>query len=82
MDWQPIITAPRDVELLVLRRDGGMHVARVGGFDDRRYGILSADFGNASCSIFFPIDNDYANADDAPTHWMSLPAVFDQEQPA
>lgn len=71
--WQPIETAPQDVELLVLRRDGGMHVAKVAGYD-RKYGIMNADFGNASCHIFFPLDNDYS-ADDAPTHWMTLPPL-------
>lgn len=72
MKWQPIENAPKNIEILVLRRDGIMHVARVDGFD-RKYGILNADFGNASCSFFFPIDNDYS-AEDAPTHWMYLPA--------
>ena len=69
--WQPIKTAPKSIEVLVLRRDGVMHVAKVAGFE-RKYGILSADFGDASCLIFFPCGGDYAS-DDAPTHWMPLP---------
>lgn len=71
-EWQPIETAPEHEELLVLRRDGGMHVAKVSGFMNK-FGILSADFGNASCSIFFPVGGNY-NDDDAPTHWMHLPS--------
>ena len=74
MEWQPIDTAPKEIEVLVLRRDGIMHVARVGGFAERRYGILSADFGDASCSFFFPVGGDH-NQDDTPTHWMPLPAA-------
>jgi hypothetical protein len=72
-EWQTIETAPEDEELLVLRRDGGMHVARVSGFTNK-FGILSADFGNASCSFFFPVSGDYSG-DDAPTHWMPLPSL-------
>ena len=70
-DWQPIETAPEKTDLLVLRRDGAMHVAQVSGYNNK-YGILNADFGNASCQFFFPIDENY-QADDAPTHWMPLP---------
>jgi len=75
--WQPIKTAPKDTQVLVLRRDGVMHVARVGGFDDRRYGILDVDFGNANCQFYFPIDNDYT-ADDAPEFWMPLPVPAEE----
>jgi len=71
-EWQPILTAPFETEVLVLRRDGAMHVARVGGWSESRYGILSADFGDASCSFFFPVNGDRTK-DDAPTHWMPLP---------
>ena len=73
--WQPIATAPEKTELLVLRRDGQMHVAKVSGFDCK-YGILSADFGNANCSFFFPIDNNYTS-NDAPAYWQLLPALPD-----
>jgi hypothetical protein len=72
MEWQPIETAPKDTQLLVMRRDGVMHVARVDGLSEK-YGILSADFGDASCMFFFPVGGNY-DADDAPTHWMFLPA--------
>ena len=72
MGWRPIETAPEGIELLVVRRDGGMHVAKVSGVGER-YGILSADFGDASCVFFFPVGGNYS-ADDAPTHWMPLPA--------
>lgn len=70
-EWKTIDTAPENVELLVLRRDGIMCVAKVSGHVNK-YGLLSADFGNASCSIFFPLDGDYSSGD-APTHWMPLP---------
>lgn len=70
--WQPIETAPKHVQLLVLRRDGVMHVANVDGFQEK-YGILFADFGDASCTFLFPIGGNY-EADDTPTHWMPLPA--------
>lgn len=72
-EWQPIETAPDDQELLVMRRDGVMHVARVSGFGARKYGTLNADFGNAHCSFFFPVGGNYDEDDDAPTHWMLLP---------
>jgi len=32
IEWRDISTAPRDVELLVMRRDGVMHVAKVSGY--------------------------------------------------
>jgi len=70
--WQPIETAPYNEAVLVLRRDRSMHVARVGGYAAKRWGILDADFGNASCMFFFPLDGK-EDADDAPTHWMPLP---------
>lgn len=70
-DWQPIETAPENKPLLVLRRDGVMHVATVSGLF-RKFAHLSADFGNASCSFFFPVSED-SDADDTPTHWMALP---------
>ncbi|HUH36673.1 MAG TPA: DUF551 domain-containing protein [Spongiibacteraceae bacterium] len=70
-NWQPIETAPEGVELLVLRRDGVMHVAKVSGYRNR-FGMLSCDFGNASASFFFPLNDNY-EGDDAPTHWMPLP---------
>ena len=78
MGWQPIETAPNETLLLVLRRDGAMHVARVGGFAGRRFGILNADFGDASCSFFFPVGGDHTQ-DDTPTHWMPLPNPPSQE---
>lgn len=71
--WMPIETAPKDVEVLVRRKDGVMHIAKVSGYGDRRYGILSADFGDASCMFFFPVGGDYGS-DDTPTHWMPLPS--------
>lgn len=77
-EWQPIETAPERKELLVLRRDGGMHVAKVSGYS-KKYGILSADFGDASCMFFFPVGG-HKDADDAPTHWMPLPPA--PEKPA
>lgn len=70
--WQPIETAPRYTEVLVLRRDGNMHVAEVSGYD-RKFGIMNADFGDARCTFSFPIDGNY-EAGYAPTHWMPLPA--------
>lgn len=73
-DWLPIESAPDDVEVLVVRRDGVMHVAKVSGFEHRKYGILSADFGNASCSFFFPVSGNYESDEDTPTHWQPLPA--------
>ena len=69
--WRPIETAPIGVDLLVKRRDGVMHVAKVSGHD-RKYGTLNVDFGNASCLFFFPVNDDY-EADDAPVEWMPLP---------
>jgi hypothetical protein len=71
-EWQPIETAPQDQELLVLRRDGVMHVAKISGISDK-FGILSADFGNATCTFFFPIGDNYDSDGDVPTHWMPLP---------
>lgn len=72
-DWMPIESAPDDREVLVVRRDGVMHVAKVSGFENRKYGILNADFGNASCSFFFPVSGNYESDDDTPTHWQPLP---------
>jgi len=72
--WRPIETAPFNEQVLVSRRDGVMHVARVGGLKDKRWGVLDADFGNASCQFFFPLENDY-EADDAPEFWMPLPVA-------
>lgn len=71
MTWQPIETAPEKTHVLVLCRDATMHVARVGGYD-KKYGILDADFGDASCTFYFPVGGNQ-DADDAPTHWMPLP---------
>lgn len=70
-EWQPIETAPELTKLLVLRRDGEMHVASISGYD-RKFGVLSVDFGNVTTCIFFPVSDDYS-AGDAPTHWMPLP---------
>lgn len=78
MEWQPIETAPKDIELLVVRRDGLMHVAKVSGID-KKYGIMSADFGDASCMFFFPVGGDH-NQDDTPTHWMPLPPAPETNQ--
>ena len=77
-EWQPIETAPKETELLVLRRDGVMHVARVDGYD-RKYGILNADFGDASCRFFFPVGSDWGQGD-TPTHWMPLPPAPEARQ--
>ena len=69
--WQPIATAPELTKLLVLRRDGVMLVASVMG-RDRKFGVLSDDFGTVSYCIMFPINDDF-DGPDAPTHWMPLP---------
>lgn len=77
-EWKTIDTAPENVELLVLRRDGIMCVAKVSGYV-KRFGVLNADFGNASCSIFFPVSGDYSSGD-TPTHWMELPTSHTENE--
>lgn len=72
MTWQPIETAPYETQVLVMRRDGVMHVAKVAGYSGRRWGVLSADFGDASCTFFFPVGGD-DKSDDAPLYWQLLP---------
>jgi hypothetical protein len=70
--WQPIETAPRETKVIVLRRDGEIHIARVSNGSAGYYGIMSADFGDASCLFFFPVNGDEKSGD-YPTHWMPLP---------
>lgn len=70
-EWQPIETAPEGIDVLVIRRDLVIHVAKISGIRNK-FGVMSADFGNASRSFFFPVSGNY-DSDDTPTHWMPLP---------
>jgi len=54
----------------------------VAGYSERRWGVLSADFGDAFCTFFFPVGGD-DKSDDAPVYWAPLPdPPISQEQDA
>ena len=62
--WQPIATAPKDVEILVFTRPWGPIIA-----------LLSEEFGAWLSRMQVPVS--IREEDELPTHWQPLPSAPD-----
>jgi hypothetical protein len=64
-EWQPIETAPINVEIMLLDTESTIRIGRKYG--DWNGALKSElDFGDYSATFYYPRDN-------LPTHWMPLP---------